>query len=223
MTSNELHLIGNVHSKRLVTHDDREQTALDRPAESVLRSDLEPVLKRIAIGRVVTTELKNMNLDEGQRKRVAAWIAEGLKLSEIQNRVASELGLQLTYMDVRLLVDDLKLVPKDAEPAKSTPVFPAPDNKPLSTQQPVSQDSPLAEPAESTPAGGLSLTVDQIARPGAVVSGKVSFSDGNKADWYIDQTGRLGLAPQQAGYRPSAADVQQFQMALESELSKLGL
>jgi hypothetical protein len=154
---------------------------------------------------------------------VAAWIAEGLKLSEIQNRVASELGLQLTYMEVRLLVDDLKLVPKDAEPAKSTPVLPASDNKPLPPEQPASQDSRAAEQAEPAATGGLSLTVDQIARPGAAVSGKVSFSDGNKADWYIDQSGRLGLVPQQAGYRPSAADVQQFQMALESELSKLGL
>ena len=60
-----------------------------------------------------------MNLDEAQRKRVAAWIAEGLKLSEIQNRLASELKIHLTYMDVRLLVDDLKLTPKDAEPPKA--------------------------------------------------------------------------------------------------------
>src|SRR5689334_12029302 len=56
-----------------------------------------------------------MNLDEAQRKKVAAWIAEGLKLSEIQNRLASELDVRLTYMDVRLLVDDLKLTPKDQE------------------------------------------------------------------------------------------------------------
>jgi hypothetical protein len=54
------------------------------------------------------------------------------------------------------------------------------------------------------------------------VSGKVTFSDGNQAEWYLDQAGRLGLVPQQTGYRPPAADVQQFQMALETELSKLG-
>ena len=66
------------------------------------------------------------------------------------------------------------------------------------------------------------MAVDQLARPGAVVSGKVTFTDGNRADWYIDQTGRLGLVPQQTGYRPPAADLQQFQAALEGELSKLG-
>ena len=35
-----------------------------------------------------------MNLDEAQRKQVASWVAEGLKLSETQNRLASELGVQ---------------------------------------------------------------------------------------------------------------------------------
>jgi hypothetical protein len=65
--------------------------------------------------------------------------------------------------------------------------------------------------------------VDQITRPGAVVSGKVTFSDGNRAEWYLDQSGRLGLAPELAGYRPPAADVQQFQVALEAELSKMGI
>ena len=59
-----------------------------------------------------------MKLDDEQRKKVAEWIAQGLKLSEIQNRLGAELGLQLTYMDVRLLVDDLKLTPKDIEPPK---------------------------------------------------------------------------------------------------------
>ena len=32
-----------------------------------------------------------MNLDEAQRKKVAAWVAEGLKLSDIQNRLVTEL------------------------------------------------------------------------------------------------------------------------------------
>jgi transposase len=59
-----------------------------------------------------------MHLDEAQRQRVTAWILEGAKLSEIQNRLMSEFGIKLTYMEVRLLVDDLKLTPKDPEPPK---------------------------------------------------------------------------------------------------------
>ena len=58
-----------------------------------------------------------MNLDEAQRQQVAKWISEGAKLSEIQKRLL-ELGVKLTYMEVRFLVDDLKLTPKDPEPPK---------------------------------------------------------------------------------------------------------
>ncbi len=150
-----------------------------------------------------------MTLDDAQRQKVAAWIAEGLKLSEIQNRLASELGLRVTYMEVRLLVDDLKLTPKDPERPK------IPDLA-ATTAAP-------AAPTEPKPAtGGVSVSVAEIARPGAVVSGQVTFSDGQQAEWYLDQTGRLGVVPKQQGYKPSPADVQQFQMALEREMQKLG-
>ncbi len=161
-----------------------------------------------------------MTVDDTQRKKVAGWIADGMKLSEIQNRLASELGVRMTYMDVRLLVDDLKLTPKDTEPPKPiAPVAPlaATPQKPASGLK--LDDAPVPENSVS----GVSVSVDQLARPGAVVSGNVTFSDGKKADWHIDQTGRLGLAPREAGYRPPAADVQQFQIALEAELSKMGM
>ena len=53
-----------------------------------------------------------------------------------------------------------------------------------------------------------------------VVSGKVTFSDGKRVGWILDQTGRLGLT--ERGYRPPAADLQEFQAALDQELSKMG-
>jgi len=161
-----------------------------------------------------------MNLDEAQRKIVAEWIKQGLKLSEIQNRLASELNVTMTYMDVRLLVDDLKLTPKDVE-------RPKPAKGSLADTSPPTGAAP-ARPAPATAgpkpaAGNVTVSVDQIARPGAVASGKVTFSDGNQAEWHFDQAGRLGLVPQQAGYRPSPGDLQQFQLALETELSRMGL
>jgi hypothetical protein len=161
-----------------------------------------------------------MTLDDTQRKKVAGWIAEGMKLSEIQNRLASELDVRMTYMDVRLLVDDLKLTPKDIDPPK--PIAPV-ASAPAAPQKPPAGLKVDNAPAPESSVSSVSVSVDQLARPGAVVSGKATFSDGKKADWYIDQTGRLGLAPQEAGYRPPAADVQQFQILLEAELSKQGL
>jgi len=156
-----------------------------------------------------------MNLDEAQRQKVAAWIADGATISQIQSRLASEPGLKLTYMEVRFLVDDLKLTPKDPEPPKvAAPVAEA--AKPADKKS----TPPPAGPAGAT--GGVSLTVDQLARPGAIVSGKVAFSDGQQADWYLDQTGRLGVLPKQQGYKPTAADVQQFQSALQREIARMG-
>jgi hypothetical protein len=147
-----------------------------------------------------------MNLDDAQRKKVAAWIDEGLKLAEIQKRLEHELGLRLTYLEVRFLVDDLKLKPKDPPPS----LKPAP------------KPEDALSPAPSIP-GKVSVTVDQLARPGAVVSGKVKFSDGKSAEWILDQAGRLGLVPSEKGYKPATADVQEFQIMLQQELQKLGL
>jgi hypothetical protein len=160
-----------------------------------------------------------MNLTDEQRQRVTAWIVQGAKLSEVQNRLAAEFGIKLTYMEARFLVDDLKLTPKDPEPPKV--VEPPAAAKPPLTTKPVPTGAADEIPAPAA-GGKVSVTVDQITRPGAVVSGKVNFSDGQIADWYLDQTGRLGVVPKQQGYKPTAADVQEFQLALQQEVAKLG-
>lgn len=159
-----------------------------------------------------------MNLTEEQRQRVAAWIDEGAKLAEIQSRLASEFGIKLTYIEARFLVDDLKLTLKDPEPSK-TAVLEAKPAGPAAAPAP----KPSGPDLPPSPLGGkVSVTVDQIARPGAIVSGKVTFSDGQTAEWYLDQTGRLGVVPKQTGYKPSPADVQDFQLALQQEIARLG-
>jgi len=171
----------------------------------------------------------DMNLNDAQKKQVSGWIDEGLKLSDIQKRISSEFGLTLTYMDVRLLVDDLKLVPKDPVPAP-TPVLPAAQPKPApAAAAPPGANTPLApepaaanEPGSGTIGGKVAVVVDTVARPGAMVSGSVTFSDGQKGGWYLDQYGRLGVVPDKQGYKPAAADVQTFQMELEKELSRMG-
>ena len=154
-----------------------------------------------------------MKLDEPQRAQVAQWIEQGLKLSEIQNKLASDLHLSMTYMDVRFLIDDLKLRPKD--PVVVAPV--APVAPPAA--------APAAVPAgEAAPLGGaVSVTVDHLAQPGTMVSGRVTFSDGKSAGWHLDQMGRLGLVAEDKTYRPPPADIAEFQTQLQNELAKLGL
>lgn len=156
-----------------------------------------------------------MNLDETQRQRVTAWILQGAKLSEIQSRLAEEFGLRLTYMEVRLLVADLKLTPKDPEPPQNAEPLPA-EPEPAEAKG----GSPSAGPSAAT--GKVSVSVDHVTRPGAIASGKVAFSDGQNADWYLDQMGRFAVVPGKQGYKPSATDVQQFQAALQNELARMG-
>ncbi|KAB2653581.1 MAG: hypothetical protein DVB33_02485 [Verrucomicrobia bacterium] len=156
-----------------------------------------------------------MNLNDAQQKTVAEWVAGGMKLAEVQTRIASEFGLQLTYMEVRFLVDDLKLRLKDPETPKPV-ALPA-------TDAPVAPVAVPETPASLADAAGqVALSVDKIARPGTMVSGSVTFSDGANADWYLDQTGRLGVVPKVQGYKPTQEDVLQFQAALEREMSKMG-
>jgi hypothetical protein len=158
-----------------------------------------------------------MNLDEAQRQAVSKWISEGAKLAEIQNRLLKEFSVKCTYMEVRFLVDDLKLTPKDPEPPK--PVVP-PVAAPTAAKP--AAGAPTLSPEPAPLPGGVSVSVDQITKPGAMISGKVTFSDGQIADWYLDQTGRLGVVPKVAGYKPSPVDVQDFQLALQQEIAKLG-
>jgi len=149
---------------------------------------------------------------------VAEWIEQGLKLSEIQTRIAKEFGISMTYMDVRFLIDDLKLKPKDIQP--TTPVTVAPGKQPAAGAP--AKSSAGGPPAAAPEPGGVLVTVDQVARPGAIVSGRVKFSDGKGGAWLIDQMGRPGLVPDEQGYRPSQEDIAEFQVQLQDELARMG-
>ncbi len=154
----------------------------------------------------------SVQLTDEQKLKVAAWIADGQKLSEIQKRLGEEFDLRLTYMEARMLVDDLQLTPKDPTPppapVEAAPAAPAPV---LTSEVP----PPGA-------ASAIKMQVDALARPGSAVSGSVTFSDGGSAAWYLGQDGRLGMVPATEGYRPPEADIPEFQMMLDRELQKLG-
>ena len=79
-----------------------------------------------------------------------------------------------------------------------------------------------ALPADLAGGGRVKVEVDRIVRPGAVMSGTVTFSDGVAAKWAMDQHGRLMLDSSRKGYQPSAADVQTFQRELSQQLQRHG-
>lgn len=183
-----------------------------------------------------------MSLTPEQKQAVIAWVTAGDGLSVVQKKLAEQFKLSLTYRDVRFLVDDLELALKDPAPkTDASDVTKAPVAKQNGGGVPNAPADDFADeaglpPEESVPsedglpgadvpvpaAGTLSVDVDRIVRPGAVASGNVTFSDGVSGKWALDQFGRLMLDTSQKGYKPSPADVQAFQMELQTQLQRHG-
>ena len=177
-----------------------------------------------------------MTLNPEQKQAVSAWVAAGDNLSAVQKKLAEQFKISMTYRDVRFLVDDLGLELKNAAPktdasdvSKAALAKPAaaadvggvpPPREALPDDDlPADEGVPAAPPAGT---GTFSLEIDRIMRPGAMVSGSVSFSDGVTGKWALDQQGRLMLETAQKGYQPSPADVQAFQRELQTQLQRQG-
>lgn len=127
--------------------------------------------------------------------------AEGASMSDLQRHLKEDFGHTLTYMDTRFLILDLGI--ELIEEAKAVE----------------KKDELKAVPV---PTGTVNVTLDTLTLPGALVSGKVTFSDGETAIWMLDQTGRPGLDPDTPGYRPTQEDVMEFQVQLRALIEKSG-
>lgn len=191
-----------------------------------------------------------MTLSPEQQKTVAAWVAAGDNLSVIQNKLAEQFKISMTYRDVRFLVDDLNLALKDAAPkvdatditkaAAAPAAKAAPQEKKgffdkakeklgLAKEEaaaPADEEFPedLEDDVPPAGAGSVSVSVDKATLiPGAIASGSVTFSDGVTGQWIVDQYGRPGFTKvSQTGYRPSAADAQAFMQELSRALQQRG-
>ncbi len=161
-----------------------------------------------------------MDLTDEQKEKIRGWLSQGLNLSQIQQKLTEEYKLALTYLDLRFLIDDLDLEIPETQPKPSPHddlnAPPAPGSR-----EPKTDESGFAD---LEPAGqdGVSVEVDRVTKPGAVVSGKVTFSDGKTTSWALDQTGRLMLEGAEAGYKPSQEDLEAFQHELSRQLQKQG-
>lgn len=149
-----------------------------------------------------------------QITKVSAWVAEGATLSQIQERLSSQLEISMTYMDVRFLVDDLNLALVEKEEPKKP-------EEAAEEAAPAEAAAPASVPAAQG-AGVVTVEIDTIAQPHAMISGHVTFSDGEKADWYIDHQGRPGMAARTPGYRPTPQDITDFQVKLDAALRQAG-
>jgi len=157
-----------------------------------------------------------VELTDAQKQAVSEWVAQGAGLADVQSRLSSELGITATFMDVRFLVIDLGLELKEAEGTR-----PEPAAEDLGAAAPPSAESD-AEPGDAAGIGTVSVEVDRVMKPGSVVSGSVTFSDGVTASWALDQLGRLAISADREGYRPSEEDLGAFQQELQAALERKG-
>lgn len=147
-----------------------------------------------------------MKLTQDQEATIRQWAKKGQSLSQIQSNLNELIAPRsLTYMEVRFLLDDLDI-------EIQTPAAPP-------TPPQANQDASIeTEASAKIPTGKVSVTVNPIQRPGMLATGDVIFSDGERAEWYFDEMGRLGLVPATTGYRPSAEDGVEFQKNLRQVL-----
>jgi hypothetical protein len=151
-------------------------------------------------------------LSSEQLAHVEQWASDGANLNQVQDRLRSEFGINLTYLDARLLMLDVGVRIKD-RPKEAVKV---PEVSPEGV------DADL-NAADTMAAGSVQLVADHITIPGAIISGKVSFSDGQMASWHMDQTGRLSLTGAPKDYQPPAADIPLFQQQLDMLMQRAGI
>ena len=169
-------------------------------------------------GRIVVDEPHSilnftlyMELSDAQKATITQWIQAGRSLADVQRSLREEFDISMTYLDVRFLVDDLDIPVVEEEEAVEE-VAEATEAEPAD-----------AEVVDEGGHGAVAVDVDAIMRPGSLVSGTVSFSDGVSLAWQLSAAGQLGLIPgDDPEYRPSPEDVQSFQTQLEEVLRKKG-
>ena len=175
-----------------------------------------------------------MKLTEDQITTIKSWIESGDDLGKIQNQINESFDINLTYLETRFLLSDLKIeLNEDEEEEEEEPVdepsaeIQDSDNVSENTEEPEKQEPPSGdlekEETEGAQPTNINVSVDSITQPQCVISGKVTFSDGQLASWWFDQVGQLGLNPDQEGYTPSPEDVAVFQVELRKVLAEQGL
>ncbi len=163
---------------------------------------------------------------------IAEKVAGGFSLSQIQDLLNQE-NVKLTFMELRLIASEIESdVFKAREKSSVTENNPpaAEESQPENgetagypgteeTVDSVDSVNPASVPEDnsgesSVVRGKTSVTVSPIQRPGFHATGTVSFGSGVTAEWFLDQTGRLGLDNVNGG-KPDQQDIIEFQEELK--------
>lgn len=150
-----------------------------------------------------------MLLNDSQKETVSSWVAEGKSIADVQRLLLEEFSVSMTYMDVRFLIDDLDVDMTEAKNDESEDVV-------ETVEEPEVVDEGVGH--------SVSVEVDGINPPGSLMSGSATFSDGETLKWQLMANGQLGLIPgDNADYRPSPEDMQDFRSQMDSIVRSKGL
>lgn len=155
--------------------------------------------------------------NEERKPVVRELLRKGQTLSQILDYLHKEKNDPITYMDLRLLLSEM---PDAKLPEKERPRTVLPPAAPPSAVAP--KDSGAAAGKETETGGKLSISVDQMPAPGAMLSGYARFSSGAKAHWFLDEMGRLGLEPELGSGKATQKDMQEFSTELRRMLQQTG-
>lgn len=138
------------------------------------------------------------------KKFMAEKIAENVSLSDIQTMVNEKFNAHMTFMDIRILASELEV-----------------DWRSEAEKNPPAEEEKAEEKAENTEniPGKTTVELNKIVRPGALASGSVHFASGVYAEWYIDNSGRMGL-DKVTGGKPTEQDIEDFQVEMQKIFSE---
>jgi len=150
----------------------------------------------------------------------------GAQLNELQSIIQDTFGKSITYMETRFLISDLGIEISSQTPETESAV-PSTDfsvnSEPsinLEEQGLHNEDTDLHNEEEILDSG-VSISIDDSPEPGTLLSGTVIWSDGEKAQWLIDETGGLDMKTEDPNYQPSNSDIESFQTNLREMIDKL--
>ncbi len=169
-----------------------------------------------------------MNTEE-RNQLIVDSINSGMSLSDLQQKLSSEYGENLSYLELRILASELAIDwEKQNKPKKAAPAPPPPPSQPEPEAKDVEaeEDFPEEDAAEEDfpeeeGEGHSVVTVDDTPKPQTAMSGSVVFPSGAKASWFMDRFGRLGIADLEEGApQPTQEDLDDFQVELQKALQE---
>ena len=144
---------------------------------------------------------------------VATLLNKGISLSDIQKQLQSEHAVRMTFLDLRLIASEIESV--DWSKQKSDMNAKKAEEK--AKEEKKKKETNLEDVEEDIDGGKTVIEVSKLTRPGSVANGSVKFASGAKADWVLDQYGRLGLDKPEGERTPE--DLKEFQTQLQKLLS----